>query len=79
MNHVKGYNYFKNCVGSGQLLFVSYVTDGRAYQKSIRNFDRNNYSDLDFEKFSKISSKGIYSCLTCHGHFKKRKIPPQPV
>ena len=30
------------------------------YQKSVRKFDRNNYRDLDLEKFSEISNKGIY-------------------
>ena len=45
----------------------------------MRKFDRNNYSDFDFEKVSEISNKNIYICLTCHGHFEKQKIPPQAV
>ena len=47
--------------------------------ESVRKFERNNYRDLDFEEFSEISNKDIYICLTCHGHFKKRKKPPQAV
>ena len=59
--------------------FICVICNRCLYQKSVRKFDRNNYSDLDFEKFSEISNKGIYICLTCHGHFKKRKTPSQAV
>ena len=51
--------------------FICVTCNRCLYQKSVRKFDRNNYSDLDSEKFPEISNKGIYICLTCHGHFKK--------
>ena len=59
--------------------FICVIWNRCLYQKSVRKFDRNNYSDLDFTNFSERSNKGIYICFTCHGHFKKRKIPPQAV
>ena len=59
--------------------FICVICNRCLYQKSVRKFDRNNYSDLDFTNFSERSNKGIYICFTCHGYFKKRKIPPQAV
>ena len=63
----------------GGAKFYCVICNRCLYQKSVRKFDRNNYNDLDFGKFSEISNKGIYISLTCHGHFKKRKIQPQAV
>ena len=43
-----------------RLTFICVMCNRCLYQKSVRKFDRNNYSDLDFERFSEISNNGIY-------------------
>ena len=59
--------------------FICVICNRCLYQKSVRKFDKNNYKDFDFENFLTISNKNIFICLTCHGRFKKQKIPPQAV
>ena len=59
--------FHKPCREGPTFIFVIY--NRCLYEKSVRKFDRNNYRDLDFERFSEISNKGIYICLTCDGPF----------
>ena len=58
-------------------IFVCIICERCLYKRSVKPFDQKKYV-FEFENIN-YREKDLYICLTCNGHLKKQKVPPQVV
>ena len=58
-------------------IFVCIICERCLYKRSVKPFDQKKYV-FEFENIN-YREKDLYICLTCNGHLKKQKVPPQAV
>ena len=58
-------------------IFVCIICERCLYKRSVKPFDPKKYV-FEFENIN-YREKDLYFCLTCNGHLKKQKVPPQAV
>ena len=58
-------------------IFVCIICERCLYKRSVKPFDQKKYV-FEFENIN-YREKNLYICLTCNGHLKKQKVPPQAV